>query len=214
MMQRILLIDDHPVVQTGCRVLLHPRPGTELIEARTGTDGVRLARELQPDLVILDLALPDMNGLKAAALLREVSPASKILVFSMHSDPVFAAQAMEAGARGYVSKNDGPEVLLAAIDAVLRGEIYLSHATAQRLALMEIRAGDSPLRTLTPRERDVLRLFGGGKSLGEISADLQISYRTVANTVSHIKRKLNVGTNSKLMRIALDYAKPGPPVNE
>ena len=214
MNHRILLVDDHPVVQAGCRLLLQQRAGIELTEARTGADGLRLAEELKPDIVILDLSLPDMNGLKAAAGIRECSPASRILVFSMHSDPVFAAQAMEAGACGYVSKNDGPDVLLEAIESVLRGGVYLSHATAQRLALMDIRAGDSPLRTLTPRERDVLRLFGGGKSLGEIAADLQVSYRTVANTVSHIKRKLNVGTNSKLLRIALDYAKPGPPIHD
>ena len=207
---RVLLIDDHPVVLAGCRLMLQRRPGIEVMEASGGQAGLSLNAQNAPDLVILDLSLPDVGGLTILPKLKSDNPDARILVFSMHEDPVFAARAIEAGASGYVAKNDGPDILLDAIDAILRGEIFLSRSMAQKLALMEIKAGDNPLRSLTRRELDVLRLFGSGKSPAEIAAELDINYRTVANVISLIKRKLNIGTTAKLLRIAVHYAKAPP----
>jgi len=203
---RALLIEDHAVVRAGCRVLLQRRPNFELVEAPSGSEGLAMNAQLKPALVILDIGLPDGSGLNVIPDLRSANPDVRILVFSMHADPVFAARSVECGADGYVSKNDAPEVLLDAIDAILKGDVYLSRSMAQRMALMEIQVGDHPLKNLTGRELEVLRLVGAGKSLAEIADDLQIGYRTVANVVTHLKRKLNVNTTSKLLRIAMDIA--------
>jgi two-component system invasion response regulator UvrY len=202
---RVLLIDDHAVVRAGCRLLLQRRAEIAILEASSGAEGVRLAAEHQPQLVVLDLSLGDGSGFDIMQRLRAESPAVHILVFSMHEDPVTAARAMESGAAGYASKNDGPDTFLDAVDTVLRGDFYLSRAMAQKLALRQIRAGDNPLRSLTRRELDILRLFGAGESLAEIADELQLSYRTVANGVSQIKRKLNVATNARLLRLAIDH---------
>jgi two-component system, NarL family, invasion response regulator UvrY len=202
---RVLLIDDHAVVRAGCRLLLQRRAEIAILEASSGAEGLRLAAAHQPQLVVLDLSLGDGSGFDIMQRLRAESPATQILVFSMHEDPVTAARAMESGAAGYASKNDGPDTFLDAVDTVLRGDVYLSRAMAQKLALRHIRAGDNPLRSLTRRELDILRLFGAGESLAEIADALQLSYRTVANGVSQIKRKLNVATNARLLRLAIDH---------
>jgi two-component system, NarL family, invasion response regulator UvrY len=202
---RVLLIDDHAVVRAGCRLLLQRRAEIAILEASNGAEGVSLAAEHQPQLIVLDLSLGDGSGFDIMQRLRAESPGTRILVFSMHEDPVTAARAVESGAAGYASKNDGPDTFLDAVDTVLRGDFYLGRAMAQKLALRQIRAGDNPLRSLSRRELDVLRLFGAGESLAEIADELQLSYRTVANSVSQIKRKLNVATNARLLRLAIDH---------
>ncbi len=202
---RILLIDDHAVVRAGCRLLLQRRAAIEIIEAGSAAEGVRLNAEHRPQLIVLDLGLGDGSGFDIMQRLRADGRAAPILVFTMHEDPVMAARAMKSGAAGYASKNDGPDTFLDAVDTLLRGDIYLSPAMAQKLALRQIRAGDNPLRSLSRRELDVLRLFGAGKSLAEIAGELELSYRTVANSVSQIKRKLNVATNARLLRLAIDH---------
>lgn len=202
-----LLIDDHAVVRAGCRVLLQRRDDVELTEASGGQEGLRLAFEHRPDIIILDLGLRDMSGFEILNRLVAELPKSRILIFTMYEDAVFAARAIEAGARGYVTKNEGPDIFLEAIEALSQGKIYLSHAMAQRVALMNIRAGDDPLRELTSREIDVFRLLGSGKSASEIAVNLNISYRTVANTISLIKRKLNVSTTGRLLHMAVEHMK-------
>jgi two-component system invasion response regulator UvrY len=206
---RILLIDDHAVVRAGCRLLLQRRPEIELHEAGSSAEGVQLNAKLHPHLIVLDLSLGGISGFEILQRLRSDNPSAHILVFTMHEDPVFATRAIEAGAAGYASKNDGPDTFLDAVDTVLRGEVYLSRTMAQKLALRHIRAADHPLRSLSRRELDVLRLFGTGESLAEIADELKLSYRTVANSVSQIKRKLNVATNARLLRLAIDHIAPG-----
>jgi two-component system invasion response regulator UvrY len=202
---RILLIDDHAVVRAGCRLLLQRRAAIEILEAGSAAEGTRLNAERRPDLVVLDLGLGESSGFDIMQRLRADNPAGQILVFTMHEDAALAARAMEGGAAGYVSKNDGPETFLEAVETVLHGEAYLSPAMARKLALRNLRAGDDPLRSLSRRELDVLRLFGAGESLAEIADELKLSYRTVANSVSQIKRKLNVATNARLLRLAIEH---------
>jgi DNA-binding NarL/FixJ family response regulator len=201
---RVLLIDDHPVVRTGCRALLGRRPNLKLLEAGGGADGLRLNLSQQPAIVILDLGLNDVGGFDILKRLGEDNPSCRVLIFTMYEDAVSAARALEAGAKGYVTKTDGPSVLLDAVDTLLAGKSYLSHAIAQKLALMRLRAGDNPLRALTSREIDVMRLLGSGKSAAEIAGDLNLSYRTVANVISLIKRKLHVRTAAGLCRLAVE----------
>lgn len=204
---RVLIVDDHAMVRAGCAALLSRRPGIEIVEAANGEEALRLAKTLRPDVVVLDLNLPDLSGFEVLKRVRAEHSGQPVLVFSMYEDPVFAARAIEAGANAFVSKSDRPETLLEAFEAVKRGDDYLSHSMAQKLAMMKLRGSDHPLRGLTRRELDILRMFVSGKSLGEIAGALGISYRTVANVVSIIKRKLNVGTTTKLLLVAAEYLK-------
>jgi two-component system, NarL family, invasion response regulator UvrY len=202
----VLLIDDHAVVRAGCRLLLQQR-NWEILEATTGKEGLDVNARVQPELIVLDLGLPDAGGLDILKKLISDNDQARILVFTMHEDPVLAMRALEGGAHGYITKGDGPDSFMEAVEELLKGGNYLSRVIAQKVALMNIRSGDHPLKDLTAREIDVLQLLGCGKGLDEIANALQISYRTVANTVSIIKRKLNVTTHVKLMQIAIEYAK-------
>jgi len=207
---RILLIEDHPIVRAGCRRLLQSQDGVEVIEASCGGDGLRLNREQRPYLVILDLRLPDANGLDVLRQLLRETPAVKVLVFSMYEDPAFVAHALEAGAVGYVTKNDDPETLLEAVAEAGRGSIHLGRALAQKLALLNLRPPADPLRGLSPRERQVLEFLGDGRSLSEIAGRLDISYRTVANISSQLKAKLQASSTSALVKLAIEHRRPGP----
>ena len=141
--------------------------------------------------------------------LRRETPAVKVLVFSMYEDPAFVASALEAGAVGYVTKNDDPDTLLEAIDKAWQGSVHLGHTVAQKLALMNLRSPNSSLRNLSPRELQVLDLLGDGRSLSEIAARLDISYRTAANISSQLKNKLGVGTTSGLVKLAVEQRRLG-----
>lgn len=203
---KVLLVDDHPIVRAGCRRLLEQTGRIDVTEAKSGAEALELVSVCGPDVIILDLNLPDASGLDLLQTLRAQVEGARILIFSMHEDPVFAARALELGARGYVTKNDDPETIVEALDRVAAGEVFLSHDMAQRVALMGLKVGDNPLHHLTHREIEVLRLLGHGKSLSEIADQLNISYRTAANVQSQIKNKLNVGTTSKLIRIAIEFS--------
>jgi len=204
----VLLIEDHPIVRAGCRRVLAGRERLDIVEASNAADGLHMAREHRPDVIVLDLNLPDASGLD---LLRELSREreAKILVFSMYEDPAFVARALESGAAGYLTKNDDPDTLLDAIERVTRGEVHLGHTVAQKLALMHLRPDEDPLRDLSPRERQVLDLLGAGCSLSDIAARLDISYRTVANISSQLKSKLRVPNAAALIKLAVEQRRAG-----
>ena len=204
----ILLIEDHPIVRAGCRRLLQGYGDFEIIEASTAADGLRLNLERRPHLVLLDLNLPDASGLDVLRQLLQETPGARVIVFSMYEDPAFVSRALEAGAIGYVTKNDDPETLLDAIDTARSGEIHLGHRVAQKLALMHVQAREDPLHGLSARESQVLELLGEGRNLSEIAAQLHISYRTVANISSQLKNKLGVGTASALVKLAVERRRP------
>ena len=209
---RILLIEDHPIVRTACRIVLQARPSMEVAEASTAASGLDMAASFSPDVVILDLRLPDGNGFDLLATLISAKPHRKIIVFSMYEDPVFAARALEAGAHGYITKNDDPDLILQAIDKISDGSIFLTPAMAEKLAL--VTAGldtNAPLR-LSPRERRVLGLLGSGKTLAEVAEELNVSYRTVAHATAQIKEKLQVPSTAALIRWAVDHLPPPPAI--
>jgi two-component system, NarL family, invasion response regulator UvrY len=205
---RILLIEDHPIVRAACRVMLQARRGVEIAEASTAASGLEMVGSFSPDLVILDLRLPDGNGFDLIATLISAEPHRKIIVFSMYEDPVFAARALEAGARGYITKNDDPDVILQAIDKICNGGIFLTSTMAEKLALVTAGLDTNPLPTLSLRERQVLRLLAGGKTLAEIAEELSVSYRTAAQVAAQIKEKLQVPSTAALIKWAVDHLPP------
>jgi two-component system, NarL family, invasion response regulator UvrY len=201
---RILLIEDHPIVRTACRLMLQARPGVEVAEATTAASGLDMAGTFSPDLVLLDLRLPDGNGLDLLATLISTQPNQKIIVFSMYEDPAIARRALEAGARGYITKNDNPDVILEAIDRVGDGGIFLAPGMADKIAEMMAGLDGDPLRSLSPRERQVLELLGRGRTLG---------YRLSAYAASQIKVKLQIPSTAALIKWATDHLPPPPGIS-
>ena len=201
----ILVVDDHPIVRAGCRQLIQQIPSAKVIEAETGEDGYRLFQENYPDMVLLDITLPGIGGLEVLRKMCANRENSKILMFSMHEDPVFASRAMQAGARGYITKNDAADHLVEAVESVLGGDVYLSHEMAQQLAMLNIGVGTSALSDLSRRELEILRLLGEGKSMNDIADVLGISYKTVANNLTQIKSKLDINKTAELMRFAISH---------
>ncbi|UEM23825.1 response regulator transcription factor [Skermanella mucosa] len=203
--ERLLLVDDHPVVRTGCRRLLASAGPYEIMEADSGARALELCGAEPPDAVVLDLGLPDIGGLDLLDRLRRMVPDIRVLVFSMHEDAVFAARALEAGARGYVTKNDAPEELVAAVGTVLAGGIYLSRDMAREVAVMSFAPNRSPLQGLTARELRVLAELGQGSAIADIAERLGVSYKTVSNTCTIMKTKLGARSIRDLIRIAVEH---------
>jgi two-component system, NarL family, invasion response regulator UvrY len=197
---KILIVDDHAIVRDGLSRLLATDGDHEVKLAATGREALIAARSFRPDLVILDLNLPGLGGLE---LLRRMvaSEAGRILVLSMHAEPLYARRAIEAGAQGYVSKNATPEELLTAVRRVAAGGRYVEAEIAQALALG---AGAETLNALSPRELEIMRLLAAGSSLAEIADALGASYKTIANTCTLIKSKLGVARTADLVRLAIE----------
>jgi len=199
---KVLLIEDHPIVREGCRRLIEARDGHEVVEARTAAEGLA-ALSLTPDVVVLDLNLPDRRGLDVLADIRAAAPDARIIVFSMYEDPAFVSRALEAGALGYVTKNDDPEALLEAIDSVADGKPYLARSVAMKLALGKL--GETPVDKLSGRERELVELLSAGDTLGEIAARMGVSYRTAAALAARARSKLGLRTNAALMKFAVEH---------
>jgi len=202
---RILLIEDHPIVREACRLLLQDRPDVVVLEANTGADGERLCTAENPDMVVLDLNLPDCGGLDVLRRLRAAEPRRRVIVFSMYENPNLVIRAMDAGARGYVTKSDDPDALLEAVTQVAAGESYLSVVAARQVALWSLRR--EPESLLSPREREVLELLADGFSIGRIAERLGIGYRTAASVVAQLRTKLDLPSNAALIRRAVDLAR-------
>jgi len=197
---KILIVDDHAIVRDGLSRLLATDGDHELKLVATGRDALIAARSFRPDLVILDLNLPGLGGLELLRRLVAIE-AGKILVLSMHAEPLYARRALEAGAHGYVSKNAAPDELLAAVRRVAAGGRYIEAEIAQALALG---AGAETLNALSPRELEIMRLLAAGSSLAEIADALGASYKTIANTCTLIKSKLGVARTADLVRLAIE----------
>jgi len=198
-MTAILLVEDHAIVRSGIRKLLADIPDMALTEVATGEAALPALSDAAFDLLILDLNLPGLGGLELLRRILAACPGLKVLVFSLHTEAVYAARAMETGACGYISKNAAPEELLEAIKTVLAGGTAIEHDIAQELGGPE----DSYLRPLTQRDMEILRLLADGKSLAQIAEALGVAYKTVANTLSRIKDKLGVSQTADLIRIAI-----------
>jgi two-component system, NarL family, invasion response regulator UvrY len=200
---KILLVDDHSIVRAGLRGLLATIARTELVEAATGEEALALVRVARPDLVILDLNLPGIGGMELVRRLLAEDKTVRLLVLSMLAEPLYAARAIEAGARGYMSKNAAPEELLRAVRKVAEGGRYIENEIAQELAMQTVSA-TNPLDQLADRDLEILRFLAEGRSMTEIAGALGLGYKTVANACSQIKGKLGVARTADLIRIAIE----------
>jgi len=196
---KILIVDDHAIVRDGLSRLLTADGEHEVRLAASGREALALARTFRPAVVILDLNLPGLGGLELLRLAQ--ADAGRILVLSMHAEPLYARRSLEAGAHGYVSKNVAPDELLTAVRRVGAGGRYVEAEIAQALALGD---GAETLDALSARELEIMRLLGAGASLAEIAEALGASYKTVANTCTQIKSKLGVARTADLVRLAIE----------
>jgi two-component system, NarL family, invasion response regulator UvrY len=201
---RVLIVDDHPIVASGCRALLAGEGDIVLLEASDAESGERVFASEHPDICVIDINLPTVSGFELARRIRARDEAARIIMFSMNDDPIFAARAIEVGAEGYVSKSGDPCDLVEAIRQVGKGGTYLPTAIARSIAFAGPAFAQSPLSKLTAREMEILRLLGAGKSLSEIAWLVQASYKTVANTSSIMRQKLGVRTSNELVRLAIE----------
>lgn len=203
-MIRILLVDDHAVVREGYRRLLERRADLRVdAEAASAEEALQCLRENEPDLIILDLSLPGMGGIELTRRILQRRPEACILAFSMHRDPLFAAQAIRAGALGYVTKSSSPDVLIQAVYKVARREKVLSPDIAPEMALTLLEGVSNPADELNPREFEILRLLLDGMGPEEIGSTLNISPKTAQNAHYQIKAKLGVRTDIELARLAM-----------
>jgi DNA-binding NarL/FixJ family response regulator len=211
-MASVLIIDDHPIVLQGCRRILQDAGVETILEARDPVGGYRLYRRHRPDAVIVDLEL-HTRGLGGLTLIQRIhrhDPRTRILAFSMHSDPAIVARTLEAGALGYVHKDTSSEELLRAFEQVMAGMPYLSSDLAMQVALARTGLKRNPLDDLTPRQLQMVSLLAQGKAYGEIASELNLSYKTVANTCSELKHKLTAKNLPDLIRIAVQLVADAP----
>ena len=206
---RLLLADDHAVVRSGLRLLLEAQPDLVIVgEAENGEEAIRRTAELQPDVVLMDIEMPGMNGIEAAQRIKVQSPGTSVLALTMYEDDQYFFEMLRAGASGYVPKRAAPDELASAIRAVSRGEVFIHPSLAGRLVqdylqrrdveVQEQAAGD-----LTPREQEVLTLIAQGLSNNEIADQLVISAKTVDRHRENIMRKLNLHNRVDLVKYAL-----------
>ena len=204
---KILIVDDHGVVREGLSRLLSVNFAAQIFEAPSVEIALEVYRKEQPLLVILDLNLEGAGGLELLRRLLAEAPGAKVVIFSMHHEPVYAVRALRAGARGYVSKSAAVEELLTAVRTVAGGGQYVDRDLATRIAVSPVSAED-PLQALSLREVEILRLLGQGKSMTAISEGLGIAYKTVANICTQMKVKLGVDRTADLIRLAVETLKP------
>ena len=197
---RLLIVDDHPVVVTGCRAMFAGRGDIDTFDVRDGAAGVEAFYAKGADLAMIDINLPDISGFEVIRRILARDAEARLIAFSMNADPAIAARAIESGARAYLTKSDPPERFLEAVDALLAGKTYLTPAMAREIAFLHAR-GSNPL---SPRESEILRGLAAGRSLADIAADLGVSYKTIATNCAVLKTKLGARTTQDLVRAAVE----------
>ena len=209
--KRILLVDDHPLMRRGQADLLNREPDLEVCgEAGTAREAMETIAKLKPDLVLVDMALPDKDGLELIKDIHALHPGLPMLAMSMQDESLYAARVLRAGGRGYVMKADGPERLASAIRTVLSGQVALSPSMSAKM--LESMVGPSgkisggPEAKLTDRELEVMRLFGEGWSTEEVASRLHLSPKTVDVHRAHIKEKLDLKSTPEFLRFAIKWA--------
>ncbi len=205
---RVLIAEDHQTVREGLRLMVGNEPDMEVVgEAGDGREAVRLAQELVPDVVLMDVSMPVMNGLKATEKLKECCPQIKVLTLTRHTDDGFLQQLLKAGVSGYVLKQSAPDVMLAALRAVSAGGIYFDPSVAAKvmggLTRSRAKPGPEALKELSDRESEVLRLIAWGHSNKEIAARMEISVKTVEAHKANAMRKLDMRSRIDIVRYAL-----------
>jgi two-component system, NarL family, response regulator NreC len=200
---RVLLADDHALFREGLKSLLSAGEFDIVAEAANGQDAIKEARRLKPDVAIVDISMPGLNGVDAAREMLRASPRSKVILLTMHKDHAYLAEALRAGARGYILKSRGVTELLDALREVAHGGVYLSPGLSREVADTYL-TGDKPAASpLSPREREVLQLIAEGKTTKEVAATLFISFKTVESHRQRIMSKLDIHETASLVRYAI-----------
>ncbi len=206
----VLLVDDHPIMRHGLAQLVRMENGLDVCgEAGCAREGLDMIEQLKPDLAIVDLTLPDKNGLELVKDICAMCPGTQILVLSMHDEALYAERALRAGARGYLMKEIAAESLITAVRKVLGGGIFVSEAVATRMMEQATggrgRHGTAGIESLTDRELEVLEMIGTGKATKNIAQQMGISTRTVEAHRAHIKQKLGLTDGGALVRYAVQW---------
>ena len=201
---RILLADDHAVVRQGFKMILAAQADMEIVgEAGNGREAVSLAETLNPDVIVMDVAMPELNGIEATRRLGDSSPRTRVLALSMHKDSVYVREILRAGARGYLLKDSGDADLINAVRVIAKGEGYISPAVSDAVLTDYRKHVTDPLDLLTSREREVLQHIAEGKTNKEIATALNLSVYTVEAHRGRIMEKLNLHSTGELVRFAL-----------
>ncbi len=207
----VLLADDHAIVRDGLKLLLESRPEIRVVgEATNGRDAVKQAARLRPDIVIMDIAMPELNGIEAASQIRENCPSSKVIILSMHSSTEHIYRSLKAGARGYLLKESAGVEVVNAVNAVYNGGRYLSQKISDRviegyLDRHDAKETEDPLERLSPRELEILQLVAEGKSSADIAGIIFLSPKTVETYRSRLMQKLNVTDIPGLVKFAIRH---------
>ncbi len=202
---KVILVDDHAVVRAGFKMLLSTEADIEVIaEADRGEAACQLYLEKQPDIMVLDLSMPGIGGLESIRRICSRNSDAKVLIFSVHDEMVYVDRAMNAGAKGYITKNSAPDILVTAIQKIVAGEIYIEQGL-MKTTLLQNSATDyqSILDGLSAKEFDVFLLLAKGLTAHKIADELCLGYKTIANYGTQIRSKLNVSTVAELAHIAM-----------
>ena len=203
---RILLADDHTIVRQGLKLILSAHPDLEVIgEAANGREAVELASKLKPDIVLMDVAMPELNGIEATRRMVHETPRLRVLVLSMHKEAVYVREILKAGARGYILKDAIDTELLSAVRSVAKGDGYISPAVSGALLSDYRQNVTDPLDLLSSREREVLQLIAEGKTNKEIATKLNLSVYTVDSHRGKVMEKLNLHSTGELVRFAMKH---------
>ncbi|MGH9640360.1 MAG: response regulator [Bryobacteraceae bacterium] len=203
---KILLADDHTIVRQGLKLILSAQPDLEIAgEAANGREAVEMAQKLQPDVVLMDVAMPELGGIEATRRMVTANPRIRVLVLSMHKEAVYVREILKAGARGYILKDAVDTELLNAVRSVARGDGYISPAVSGALLSDYRQNVTDPADLLSNREREVLRLIAEGKTNKEIASRLNLSVYTVDSHRGKIMEKLNLHSTGELVRFAIKH---------
>src|SRR5580692_3614969 len=206
---RILIADDHDIVRRGIKSLIESRPEWKVCdEAHSGREAVAKAEERKPDIVILDVSMPELNGLEAARRIRKVSPNSEILILSMHYSDQLIKEILDAGVRGFVVKSDSDRDLVVAVESLANHKPFFTSMATEVMLMNFQRPSSAPasggrVSRLTPREREIVQLLSEGKSSKEVASSLGISVKTAETHRANIMRKLEIHSVSELVRYAV-----------
>lgn len=201
---RVLLADDHTIVRQGLKLILAAQPDFEVVgEAANGREAAELAEKLKPDIVLMDVQMPDLNGIEATRRMVAANSRIRVLVLSMHKEALYVREVLKAGARGYILKDAIDTELLSAMRSVARGDGYISPAVSGALLTDYREQSSNPLDTLSTREREVLQLIAEGKTNKEVATKLNLSVYTVDSHRGKIMEKLNLHSAGELVRFAM-----------
>lgn len=203
----VFLVDDHAVVREGYKHLLEKAEISVIAEANSGEDAYRNYNNVKPDVVVIDLTMEGIGGIETIRRIKAMDKHAKLLAFSMHDDSIFATRAMQAGANGYVTKSSAPNVLVEAVFAVAKNKKYISQDIAEKITQSHVMPNQNEsfdiLNTLSAREFEVFQLLAKGLSLEDVANTLHLDYKTIANTQTRLRQKLNVSNTAQLVLAAI-----------